>query len=381
MKILYHHRVASKDGQFVHIEELITALEKLGNDIIVVGPQVSDSASFGAESTFVAGLRRVLPKFCSELLEFGYTLVAYVKLRSAVRRHDPDCLYERYNLFCPAGAWIKWKYKLPFLCEVNAPLLEERNSNGGIALYRLARWSESYVWKSADKVLPVTNVLADKVAAAGVDRERIVVVPNGIDPGRFSPVDAAQAKASLNLQGRIVLGFTGFMREWHGLERLLDVVAADRTGQLFGLLVGDGPVRKSLEDYARKLGILDRMMTTGVVARNDLASYISAFDVALQPAVVAYASPLKVFEYMFFGKAIVAPDTANMREILVHRRNAILFDPHRPKAFEQAIESILQDPALAAQLGANARRTIEERNLTWSNNARRVTALAGSLVK
>ena len=103
---------------------------------------------------------------------------------------------------------------------------------------------------------------------------------------------------------------------------------------------------------------------------------IARFDIALQPAAVAYASPLKVFEYMAAGRAIVAPDQPNLREALEHERTALLFDPARPGAFWAAVERLAQDAGLRARLGAAARREVEERDLTWAGNARRVAAIA-----
>ncbi len=193
MKILYHHRIASKDGQFVHIEELTHALKKRGHEIIMVGPAVVESDEFGGEGGIITWLKKRMPGFVYELMEFAYALVAYVKLRKAVREHRPDCLYERYNLYMPAGVWIKRKYKLPMLLEVNAPIFEERSKYHGIALPRLARWTEVFTWCGADKALPVTQVLAQRVVDAGVPRARIEVIHNGIDYGKFGSVPDTEA--------------------------------------------------------------------------------------------------------------------------------------------------------------------------------------------
>jgi glycosyltransferase involved in cell wall biosynthesis len=102
---------------------------------------------------------------------------------------------------------------------------------------------------------------------------------------------------------------------------------------------------------------------------------MAAFDVALQPAVVEYASPLKLFEYLALGCAIIAPSAANIREILVDGENAILFDPDSPTSLSQTIERVCGDEALRQRIGRQARRTIEERRLTWDHNAERVIEL------
>jgi glycosyltransferase involved in cell wall biosynthesis len=91
--------------------------------------------------------------------------------------------------------------------------------------------------------------------------------------------------------------------------------------------VGDGPARAAIESLTESLGIPDRVTVTGIIDRDEVARYVGVFDIALQPDVVEYASPLKLFEYMALGKAIIAPDRANIREILTHGRDALLFDP------------------------------------------------------
>jgi glycosyltransferase involved in cell wall biosynthesis len=377
MKILYHHRIRSKDGQYVHLEELTRALRDLGHEIILVGPAAIEKEEFGAEAGIVASLKRNLPKFLYEFLEFCYSFWVYARLRAAIRQHKPDCLYERCNLFQVAGAWAKRAYKLPMLLEVNAPLLEERQKYGGLSLVALARWSQNYVWRAPDYLLPVTEVLAVYLRRAEVPDSKIVVIPNGVNLARFQrTMDRAEAKHQLGLDGRLVLGFTGFVREWHGLECVIDLISQmGDTAPVHLLLVGDGPARKSIEDHARKLCVERSVTITGIVPRDEVARYIASFDVALQPAVVPYASPLKLFEYMILGCAIVAPAMPNLCEILVDGENAFLFDPEKPESLSAALARVCSDAAFRERIGKSAAKTIIERKLTWENNARIVVSL------
>lgn len=382
MRILYHHRTRSKDGQFVHIEEMIHALRTQGHEVIIAAPPSIENEEFGADAGAVALLKRWLPKWFYELAELGYSLVAYRRLAKAIRTHRPDCIYERYNLFLPAGVWAARRYKLPLLLEVNAPILEERSRYDGLSLKRLARWSQAYAWRNADVVLPVTQVLGDIVAAYGVDEKRIVVIPNGINGERFeSAPDVEAAKRALGLEGRLVLGFTGFVRDWHGLDKVLDLIAADPPdSQRHLMVVGDGPARPGLERQARELGIENRVTFTGIVGRDDVARHVAAFDIALQPAVVAYASPLKLFEYLALGKAIVGPAQPNIEEILRRDHNAVLFDPKDPDGLATAISRLCGDAVLRNKVAANARATIADQQLTWSANAHRVIELFRGLL-
>ncbi len=383
MKILYHHRIRSKDGQYVHLEELVGALRRRGHEVCVVGPAAMEETAFGSDAGLVAWLKRHLPQALYELAEWGYDRVAYRRLAKAVAAFRPDVLYERYNLFLTAGVRAKRRFGLPMLLEVNAPLFDERKAFGGIALESLARGTERAAWRGADVVLPVTRVLADTVQREAGGDVAVAIVPNGINVEHFAgPFDTAAVRRRWRLDGKLVLGFTGFVRDWHALDRVVDAIAQDPPDHPRVLLVvGDGPARAALEAQAGRLGVSSRVIFTGVVPRADVPAHVASFDIALQPAVVAYASPLKLFEYLALGRAIVAPSTPNIREVLEHERNALLFDAESPAAMVAAIERLTADAALRARLSAGARATIAERGFTWDRNAERVTALFERLLQ
>ncbi|MBO1079079.1 glycosyltransferase family 4 protein [Roseomonas haemaphysalidis] len=371
MRILYSHRIRSRDGQAVHLEAMVDALRAAGHEVLVVGPPGFAQAELGGDSKAVSLLRDKLPGWVGELAELAYIVPATLRLERAARDFRPDVIYERANLFHLAGTIVSARHKVPLLLEVNAPLAEERARFGNLSLKRLATALEHLPWRRASRVLPVTEVLGAKVAAAGVPRERITVVPNGIHPEDFA---ALQARPE---GGPVVLGFVGFIRDWHGLDRVIRALAGYRgTPTLAMHVVGEGPARVPLETLARELGVADRVTFGGLAAREAIPGIVSQFDIALQPASVPYASPLKVFEYMAAGRAIVAPDQPNLREVLRDGETALLFDPNNPEEQWQAILRLATDPALRRRLGENARAEISRSDLTWAGNARRVLALA-----
>lgn len=381
MKILYHYRTRSKDGTTIHIDGLVAALRRHGHEVIVMGPPAMDTTQLGADGAAVSALKRLLPRAIYELLELGYNAPAFWRLRRTYLAHRPDVMYERYALPLLAGVWLKRLYGIPLLLEVNSPLFEERSAFGGLALRRLMHAVERMVWHSADVVLPVTRVLAEKLCACGVDKDRVMVVPNGVGPEFLcTRLDGMAVRRRYRLEARIVLGFTGFVRDWHGLDVAIDVIGtAPRSLGLHLLVAGDGPAREGLEQHARNLGVADRITFAGIVPRDEMTSFVAAFDIALQPRAIGYASPLKIFEYMAAGRAIVAPDLPNIWEILEHDKTAVLVDPIHATAFHAAIERLARDPALRLRLGGAARDELLRRGFTWDANASRVTSLCRAL--
>ena len=368
--ILYHHRTRASDGQSVHIDELVKALQQEGATVRMVGPRRVDAMSQSRG-------KQLLPKLVYELLELAYSGVELVKLAKAIRKNRPDAIYERANVYTLSGVWAACLFSLPLILEVNAPLTEERAKFGGLALPRIAQWSEELVWRSADYVLPVTRVLGDLVERAGASPARVLVTCNGIDAEKFSETHASnRSLLPSSFTAGPILGFVGYVRAWHGLPQIVQLLAMDPLLLDANLLiVGDGPGTGEIVRQAQQLGVDKRVHVTGIVGRDVLAPYIGLFDIALQPEVTPYASPLKLFEYMALSRAVVAPDAANIREILTDGTDGLLFEPDDSASLAEAIRRLVVNPALRARLGAAAARKIAEDDITWARNARRVISL------
>jgi len=99
------------------------------------------------------------------------------------------------------------------------------------------------------------------------------------------------------------------------------------------------------------------------------------------PDVTPYSSPLKLFEYMQLGSAIVGPDMENIREILTDGHDALLFAPDAAQSLEAALLKLCADGALRARLGTAARETIVRKSLTWMGSAERVVAVAQAILQ
>lgn len=379
MKILYHHRTTASDGSAVHIDGLSSALRGLGAEVVMIEPPTTRRSAAVVNNSSSKSLRRMLPRWLHEMLELIYNVPEWLRLQAAIARHRPDVIYERNNLYLLSGIIAARRSRVPIIEEVNSPLFIERSRHGGIALGSLARCSERWVWSRADAVVTVSQVLADIVASIRGDDVSIEVMPNGVDRTLFAPdrIDR-EAKHKLDLEGKTVLGFTGFVRDWNGLEQVVDLLPRLRP-EVVLLIVGDGPARSSLERRAHAAGVASRVIFTGVVERNAIASLVSAFDIALQPAANPYASPLKLFEYLALGRVVLAPDQPNLREVLTHDANAWLFDPNEPGAMQRALERLLDDVDARQRLAIAALNTIQERELTWERNAERVLELARQL--
>jgi glycosyltransferase involved in cell wall biosynthesis len=144
------------------------------------------------------------------------------------------------------------------------------------------------------------------------------------------------------------------------------------------VVVGDGPALDDLRRQAAQAGLAAQIRFVGAVPHHEVAGYVATFDIALQIAAVPYASPLKIFDYMTLGRAIVAPDQPNIREILTDQGDALLFKAGDAEAFKSTLLRLCQDDDLRQALGAGARKTLERRRFTWRDNAARIAALCAA---
>jgi glycosyltransferase involved in cell wall biosynthesis len=384
LRILYHHRIAAADGMRVHVDELVGALRAAGHVVEVVGPAAGADIEAGGASELerlADRLRRRLPPAAFEALELAYNLRAYARLSAAAAQFQPDVIYERYNLFLLAGLALKRRLRVPYLLEVNSPLASERAAFGKLQLKPVARACEAALWRGADGVLAVTEVLAERVRETRRGLAGVHVIPNGANLEVSAAAAAApDIRARLGLPAEaLVLGFVGFVRGWHGVGWALEALP-DLPRRTCLVVVGDGPALADLQRRAGELGIADRVRLLGRVPHGEVAGYARGFDIALQTAAVPYASPLKLFEYMALGRTIVAPDQPNIREVLTEGYDALLFAPGDERSFRATLQTLLSDDALRARLGAAARRTLRDTPYTWAHNATRIEAIARALI-
>ncbi|MFK5893265.1 MAG: glycosyltransferase family 4 protein [Pseudomonadota bacterium] len=376
MKILYHHRIASKDGQYVHVEELTNALMEQGNDIVFVAPGLTQQSSFGHDGGVVTKLKKMLPQAVYELLELSYSALIAYKLVREILRSRPDFIYERYNTYQPMGVIISKLFKIPLLLEVNAPLVDERIKHSGLSLVWLAKKIERFTWKNATRVFPVTNVLADILITEGVKKENIEVIHNGINENVLESVFKNEKNASDDV---LVIGFVGFINKWHRLDLAIEAISSFPDMSIRLVCVGDGDIRSDLEAQSKRLGLEDKILFTGLKSRDEVFDYIKDFDIALQPSVTPYASPLKLFEYLSAGCLVIAPRSENICEVL-NDGNSILFDPDNYEDFYKKLYSSIESFNEMKAVQVMAKQTIYDGGYTWQQNARRVVNMAKSVI-
>ncbi len=383
MNILYHHRTGATDAQRVHIMEITRALRAQGHDVrfgalvdVEKPPQPEVNIKPTGFRKFLAALKH--NRYFYDLAQIAYNFYAIPMLIRTAKRHGSEAIYERHALFNVAAVVASKWLKIPVIIEVNSPLSMEQSRENAIVFPGLGAMMERWSLNRADKVLTVTTALKEILTGMGVQPTQILVMPNGIDPSHFSAAASdPSAKAVLGLTGKIIVGFVGWFREWHGIDMLVSAAAKASADQpaIHILLIGDGPARAGLEAQIARLGMQDKVTITGALSHDEIPNALSCVDIAVQPAANEYCCPMKVIEYMGMGKAILAPDQPNISELITDADNGILFKVGDVGDMARAISALARSPELRERMGANAKATIASRKLLWSDNAARVVEI------
>ncbi len=402
MKILYISTDPGIDltgqiGSATHIRALVRALADLGHQVTLVCSGVEPAQSIEADlhatvrlvplarwNRVLARCLQIAKRFAGKPVREHPDLVRALhnfrfarRAAAAARELAPDFIYERYSLWGMAGLWLARKLGTPLVLEVNAPLVyEQQRYRAGLTNAPLARWVEHCIWRKANLLIAVSESLRSRLQAAGVDPEFIRVLPNAVDPRLFHmDFDGKRVRERFNLDGRFVIGFVGTFKPWHGADLLLaafqDLHQADPSTHL--LLVGDGPLRPRFEEQVRKTGLHEAVTFAGGVAHQDVPHYLAAMDVAIAPYPALeefYFSPIKLFEYMAAGRAVVASRAGQVAEIVVDGITGLLFEPGDCAGLVSCVERFQKDTALRNELGRRASAACSEH--TWGQNVARV---------
>ena len=237
----------------------------------------------------------------------------------------------------------------------------------GPYLTTMQRRVQRQVCRLADCVLVNADAVRQWLLADGYDASKIVVIPNGVDLGRFGGVDRAGVRRSLGVPDTArLVGVVSRLSRLKGIEDFLQAAAtisATRDNVRFVIVGEPSPINdrayfEELCAQARSLGIAGLVTFTGL--RSDVPELMSAFDVSVMPSLNEALSNV-LLESMAAGAAVVATNVGGTPEALRDGVNGVLIPPSRPELMAAAIERLLDAPAQARQLGIKARQTIEER--------------------
>ena len=345
-------RVPDTHGGSTHVGELVAGLSERA--------EVQALARRGSTAPGFVGLSHPLgfPPVLKHLFPIPY-LPAALK---AARAFGPDVIYERGSSY-GLGAYLSLALRAPMICMV----LDEHYSP--LSLRRARR-----IISTNTKLVPAPY------------RDKAVRVSWGANASHFRPgLDGARYRERFGFAPTdIVLGYAGSFKSWHGLETLVDALAAASDLPLRCLMIGDGPLRAEIEARARAAGVLARIAFAGPTPYAEVPSMLSAADICL--ALVdasrhagtrdgAFAmDPLKVFESLALGKPVICTRVPNVEELFTDGEHLWMVAPQSAPDIVRAVRDIARDPGRTAHITAAGRERVLARH-TWQSHVDHLMSL------
>lgn len=319
-------------------------------------------------------------------LPFLYYNEQLLSHSNRILRNQPlSFVYQRYALYNYSGLQLALSKDIPFVLEYNGSEIWI-NKNWGQALKyeNIAERIEMTNLKNSDVVVVVSAPSRDELVGRGIESDKILVNPNGVDPEIYSPeIDGSVIRRKYNIEGMTVIGFIGTFGKWHGAEvlalsfGLLIQQYPQYRDRVRLLMIGNGhtlpQVREALETY----GVTQECILTGIVPQEEGPAHLAACDLLASPHVPNpdgtpfFGSPTKLFEYMAMGKGIIASDLDQIGEVLEHDRTAWMVKPGDAESLMLGLKTLIDNPETSQRLGEAARQEVVAK-YTWKEHTRKI---------
>lgn len=369
MKIaaITNSRIPSLTANSIQAMKVCQALAQLGHDLRVFAPRETApvnweqlASHYGLSTPFEIEWLPSNPA----LKRYDFTVHSIV----AARKFKADIVYTWLLNPAVLALWLDF----PVILEMHAEVTG-----------RLGPWLTRRFWRSSKpkRMLATTRPLQNAIeAVAGLTfpEDAVQIAPNGVDLAQYESLpDAAEARSRLGLEEKVTVGFTGHIYPGRGADLLFKL--AGRMPDVNFLWVGGTPDEVAYwRDRLADVGASNVTMT-GFVENSRLPLYQAAADVLLMPYgrsisassgqdIAEVINPMKMFDYMAAGRAIVSADLPVIHEVL-NEGNAVFCEPGDTDAWERTLRTLLADMPLRSALGEQARKDVA--GYTWFARAER----------
>lgn len=210
--------------------------------------------------------------------------------------------------------------------------------------YRMLEKLEKGLYRSADKIIPVTDSFKTHLAQRGINADKMFVVKNGVDLNNFYPRPKDETiEARLHLKDKFVIGYLGTHGMAHGLEFILRSIKKIEDKGIHFLFIGDGAEKNQLKSIKEELQ-LDTVTLLDAIPKEKVAQYLSVVDVALvnlrKSSTFTTVIPSKIFESAAMGIPLLLGVDGEVRNLIETYNAGLYFEPENEKQFIDAVNSI-----------------------------------------
>lgn len=309
--------------------------------------------------------------FAKRILDYLSFMTAAVPAALFTRR--PDIIVATSpQLFTAVAGWIvsilkwrPWVFELRDLWPESIGAMEALRARPAL---RAIEACSHFLYRRASLIVPVTETFAERLEALGIDRSRICVVTNGVDPEKVrverSP---AEVRAGYGIpENAMVAAYVGTVGLAHGVGTIVEAATLTRDDPaLHYAIMGEGADKQSVRRRIEERGLTNVTLIDGK-PRQAAFELVNAADASLvllrDLPVFETVIPSKIFEAMVLGKPVVLGVRGEARRIVVDEADCgLAFPPEDAEALAAALRRLAGDAQLRARLGTNGREMLERR--------------------
>lgn len=262
-------------------------------------------------------------------------------------------------------------YEVRGLWQDTASINEDLDS--GSWKYKFISYMDRKAMLGADRVVTLSTQLMNELAGLGVKKDRLFIVPNGVDTNVFIPQDKnTEIIQKYGLENMIVFGFIGTIRKIEGLSLFIEKFQSiiKKTDMVRVLFIGHGDEIENLKKIVHSRNLDKYVHFVGSVPHNEVLDYYSVIDILLYPRIDAKVNhkvtPLKPLEAMAMKKVVIASDVGGLTELVKEGTNGLLFKAGDGEHFIKRCLEVIENPDMINSLGEKAREWVV-RKRDWSN--------------
>jgi len=337
----------------------------------------------------------LIPAILKWLPVFNEIIYNLKLIRIIGKKLDYDFIYQRYSGESFSGAYLSLKAGIPFILEFNSS-----------EVWKLKNWSktknpfknflktyiqlpitkriERYNLKHAHLIVVVSQVLKDNLIAQGIDGNKILVNPNGVEVEKFSSIQKSEAILQKhNLSNKFVVGFIGTFGKWHGVVEMAKAAVLffekypEQRNKVNFLIIGSGKLFPEVEAIIEQSPYTEQIKLIGAIPQEKAPAYLRTCDLFLSPHIKNpdgtkfFGSPTKLFEYMACERPIIASDLDQIGEIFTHGENSHMVTPGNVKELSDAINKLVLDTDYCVKIAKGAFDLVNSK-YTWDRHVEHI---------
>ena len=284
-----------------------------------------------------------------------------------------NLIFARSAVFDGALAlYLKRRYNIPFVFEMENPIEQRWVAYKFYSKYKyfwyfisaIDAYLMMYILRKADLVLPVGRFMRDYLTKKGIEKSKMMNLPQGVNLNRFSSGNGNEIRKKYRLEHSKVVIYLGTMDKMRHLNVLIDAFSKVRANKenVKLLMVGDGTDKSNLEKLANELGIKDDVIFTGQIYSHEVPNFIAAADLGVSavPPLDIYkvSCPIKMIEYMVMEKPVVANEEIPEQKVVIQENGGGILVKFEAESFANGIIKLFDDPELAKEMGAKGREWV-----------------------